>query len=832
MTAFVLRIVFSSAVFVTLVFASDLSAIAHAQSSQTLSLQGQLDAVKKQQMTARKQAALQEAAVKIAKQRVAELEKQLAESRMRIEKAAAGFKRAEATAAEKDKQIAAIAKQLNAHQKADALVADSEDSARLVQEANNRQSELSDKIAKLRQQQTEQQRRHADSTKALAVTKEGAAKKLAELQSLRAKYDAAGLKVDVARSEVEAARKVVKSAKVTADAESMKVADAKAAETEAIQSLKALEDSLATIQAAAKESGADENASLELKKSIDALKMLQEQAAAVVKAATAQQAAASASFDKANERLDASQGKLRKLQNEYAQQSRSHFKLQLAVADLQNLERALPLEIADASKQQTQLAATLKTLSSEAEENAAKAKQLEAAYVARQKLAEAELESLGRFVSFSRQIAPIFAKRCVACHNTRTASGRLNMDSFAALARGGESGDAFAAHNSADSLLMTMVEDGSMPKDADPLAKEEIALIKKWIDVGAPLDAGVVASTELFQVMPETAQPLPPETYRVPIPVTATAFNTDASVLASSGYHEVLLWNTDEGKLIRRITNVAERVYDLEFSQDGSELLVAAGTPGQLGEVKVFSTTDGKHLRTLVRTRDAVFAVALSPDGKIVAAGGADRVVYQVGLASGKELLKIEDHADWVMDVNWSPDGKQLVSASRDKTSKVFDAATGNSLITFNGHGNAVYSAAFLSDGKSVVSAGSDRNARVWTTADANEVRKIGGFGSDIFRVTVTAGDHLLTACADRNAREHDLSDGKVIRTFAGHKDWVYTLCFNAAKQVIATGSYDGEIRIWNSKDGSVATSFIAIPQAPKNTTVAGSATPDAASAE
>ena len=423
------------------------------------------------------------------------------------------------------------------------------------------------------------------------------------------------------------------------------------------------------------------------------------------------------------------------------------------------------------------------------------------------------MEPLGRFVSFSRHIAPIFAKKCVACHNTRTASGRLNMDSFAALAKGGESGAAIEAHDAESSLLWSMIDDGSMPKDADPLSKDEIDLIEKWIEVGAPLDAGIVVTAELFDVMPEIAQPLPPETYRVPIPVTATAFNSDGSILASSGYHEILLWKTVDGSLIRRITNVAERVYDLEFSSDGSQLAVAAGTPGQLGEVKLFSSADGEYLKTLVRTKDAVFAVAISPDGSQIAAGGADRIVYAVEIATGRTILQIEDHADWVMDVNWSPDGKQLVTSSRDKTAKVFDIASGASVITFSGHGDAVYSASFLPDGKSVVSAGSDRQVRVWNPVDAKEIRKIGGFGSDIFRVVVTPESHLLTACADRNAREHNLADGKELRIFAGHKDWVYTLCYNPAKKLIATGSYDGEIRVWNSEDGSVATSFIAIPK-------------------
>ncbi len=73
--------------------------------------------------------------------------------------------------------------------------------------------------------------------------------------------------------------------------------------------------------------------------------------------------------------------------------------------------------------------------------------------------------------------------------------------------------------------LTIMVEDGSMPKDADPLTAEEIATIKKWIDTGAILDAGIAESAELITFIPKLPQPAPPESYRVTLPVTALAFS-------------------------------------------------------------------------------------------------------------------------------------------------------------------------------------------------------------------------------------------------------------------------------------------------------------------
>lgn len=438
--------------------------------------------------------------------------------------------------------------------------------------------------------------------------------------------------------------------------------------------------------------------------------------------------------------------------------------------------------------------------------------ELDASYVSNLRTYQHGMIAHGKLVSFAEKVAPIIAQRCLACHNARTAKGRYNMENFAAILKGGESGEAVDPGDGDLSTLYIMVEDGTMPKDADPLTKEELATIKKWIDTGAVLDAGVSPSAELITIMPKLPQPQPPEKYRVTVPVTALAFSPDGALLASSGYHEVLIWNPENGQLVRRISNLAERIYDIDYSPDGQKIAVAAGTPAQIGEVKLFQAADGKLLADLIRTGDSVFAVAFSPDGTKLACACADRSIRVYDVATLKEILTIEDHADWVIDVAWSPDGTKLASASRDKTSKVFDVATGDSLVTFNGHGNTVSGVAFKADGKQVVTAGADNQIRVWNVSDAKEVRKIGGFGDEVFRINVTPEGDVFSVSADKNARRHKIDNGKALKTYSGHSDWVYSLARDPATKRIATGSYDGVIKIWNEDDAKVLVEWTAAP--------------------
>ena len=389
------------------------------------------------------------------------------------------------------------------------------------------------------------------------------------------------------------------------------------------------------------------------------------------------------------------------------------------------------------------------------------------------------------------------------------------MDTFHGIVKGGEQGVAVLAKDPEGSNLLAQIEDGLMPKDADPLTKEEIAAIRKWIKNGARLDAGLKETAQLSTIVPKLPQPMPPEAYRVPIPVTAAAWSPDGAQIASSGYHEVILWNAADGKLVRRITNVAERTYDMEYSADGKLLAVAAGTPGQQGEVKLFNPADGTLVRDVTTTNDSIFGVAFSPDGKRLATCSADRSIRVFNVETGAQELLIEDHADWVMDVAWSPDGTKLASASRDKTSKLFDAKTGDSLVTFPAHAEVVYGVTFSPDGQQILTSGRDNKIRVWNPANAQQIREIGGFGGEVYRVVVSPDGRIFSCSSDKQAREHKLADGAAVRAFAGHNDWVYSVAFHPASKRVVTGSWDGELRIWNADDAKGMLTFTAAPGLP-----------------
>jgi hypothetical protein len=419
-------------------------------------------------------------------------------------------------------------------------------------------------------------------------------------------------------------------------------------------------------------------------------------------------------------------------------------------------------------------------------------------------------------VSFSKDIAPILQQKCVTCHDPKKAKGGYQLNTFAALLKPGKSGEPpFKASDPAGShlfqLLIATDEDDRMPQKDDPLPAPQIALIERWIKDGARFDGPDPGAT-LASLFAPAVQPDPPVRYRRPVPILALAFSPDGGKLAASGYHEVTVWNPTNGTLVHRINNIARQTQALAYSPDGSMLAVGGGTPGRLGELKLVNSTTDSEARTLGVTTDCLLALNFSPDGKRIVAGGADNAIRLYDVATGREERHIEQHADWIIGLAFSPDGAHFASASRDKTARLFETKTGELEETYDGHSQPVFGIAFSHDGKRIFSAGRDREVHAWNIKDAKKVFEFGGAGGEVLRILVA--DEQLFSCAADTVRQHKLAGKKaeLVRTYAGHRDVVYALAHHAPTKRLASGSFDGEVRLWDAESGISITNFIAAP--------------------
>ena len=419
-------------------------------------------------------------------------------------------------------------------------------------------------------------------------------------------------------------------------------------------------------------------------------------------------------------------------------------------------------------------------------------------------------------VSFTRDIAPILTKKCVTCHRPEKAKGNYQLHNFESLMKPGASQQAPVkpgqpAMSELFRLLVAADADDRMPQKDDPLPKGQIALIESWIQQGAKFD-GPNATAHLTSLIPREPHPNPPTSYARPVPVAALAFSPDGAQLAASGYHEVTLWDASNGKLLRRVKNLPQRIQALAWHPAGQWLAVGGGTPGQSGEITLVDVTKGEVGKVWGRTIDTVMTLAFDAQGERLAAGGADNAIRVFSMPDGKELRLIQQHADWVLGLAFSPDGQHLASASRDRSARVFGLATGELEASYMGHEAPVSGVTFSPDGKSVYSCGRDKEVHFWAAKDGKKSGEIGGAEGELFRVLLADGQ-VFSCGADAQVRQHKLDDRSLVRALAGHGDRVYALAAHAPGKRLASGAHNGEVRVWNWEDGKPVAHFIAAPR-------------------
>ena len=123
-----------------------------------------------------------------------------------------------------------------------------------------------------------------------------------------------------------------------------------------------------------------------------------------------------------------------------------------------------------------------------------------------------------RPVDFAKDIEPIFAKNCYSCHGPEKQKSDLRWDTKSSAFKSGEHGPIIVPGKSAESRVIHLVAglepDTLMPNKGEPLTREQIGLLRAWIDQGAKwpeTDDSAEAKKRNHWAFKAPARPLLPE---------------------------------------------------------------------------------------------------------------------------------------------------------------------------------------------------------------------------------------------------------------------------------------------------------------------------------
>lgn len=439
---------------------------------------------------------------------------------------------------------------------------------------------------------------------------------------------------------------------------------------------------------------------------------------------------------------------------------------------------------------------------------------------------EAQAESAAPKVNFQDHVLPIFKQRCVKCHNQDTAKGGLVVEAYAALMEGGSSGAVIVAGQPDASRLFKLVsraEEPYMPPSGDPLPAEQLALLKEWIQSGAPADANSkVAAAQSMETekkdvfvaaaivdgpppMPEVALPAPGPELAKRVVARGVATSPRAPLAAVAGYKQVLLYNLADYSLLGALPFPEGEIYTITFSVNGELLVAGGGVEGDSGRVVVWNVRKGDRAGVYGEEYDTILAADVSPDHKLLALGGPSKKVKVYSLADGALAYKLEDHTDWITSIKFSPDGELLASADRAGGLLLWQAANGRAVEALRGHAGAINDLNYSADSALLASAGVDGTVRLWDTWQYKQTASISAHAGGALSVAFSAANELVTTGIDGLAKRWDAS-GKNLATYEKLADWGYQARFGNGDALVLAGTWTGEVSVWDLAGTRVAT--------------------------
>jgi WD40 repeat protein len=306
--------------------------------------------------------------------------------------------------------------------------------------------------------------------------------------------------------------------------------------------------------------------------------------------------------------------------------------------------------------------------------------------------------------------------------------------------------------------------------------------------------------------------------------VVTLAFSPDGRRLASGADedHALIVWDLATAKPRFRSAEHHRNVLTVAYSPDGKLLASGDGQQGsdyREAQIRLWSADTGKLVRQFTGHLNSVNSLAFSPDARLLASVGGDFRTRMWDVATGRRLRQIR-HFRPVRSVSFSPDGETLLVTAYDAPSTLWSVQSGQKVCQFGSMGGARRGpgyAAFLPDGKAVLTgelqgqSPSGVEVCFWDTRNGRLLRSLNGVARarGVVAWALSCDGRTLATSDDSwtspGIQLWDTDSGRLMLHLQGHGGQVSAMAFSPDSKLLASGSSDTTVLIWDVSQARLA---------------------------